>query len=351
MGEAGSEMAPSDPTLQDTVHANMHVDTPVYTSEWGGSRNPYYDAWYQALHRFNLRNISYQNDILPAISGIAESFHPHLAAAHDDEYLAGLWRGDLAIGLLWSTADYDPMRPPVGLSQKNFDQSSLYAPSWSWIAMARKPLVLGSYKRLETTATTTSLARLQSTEIELKNKNSPFGLIEFGMLVFLTELPRIMITPDVKQKPIFHEEFYFAETSVRRNIQPRPDRRMEMLANEWELQTKSNPRSPVSAYQLIGQCDLDDYPSTAGPGEASIAASAGTQGTSHTAFDAFFLPLKTDRAEFGRIRTVGLLLVQAPVPQGHPDGSYFQRIGCGKFDLGSAAWKACKLPQIEVRLI
>ena len=50
-------------------------------------RNRKYDTWYDVINEINHRDIKHQDDISPAISGIAESFLPVLD--RNDRYLAG----------------------------------------------------------------------------------------------------------------------------------------------------------------------------------------------------------------------------------------------------------------------
>lgn len=77
-----------------------------------------YDLWYKAVEEFTRRDITVQTDKLPAISALAQVFQNAIG----DEYLAGLWRGDLLRGLLWSTY------PTLTLTKP----STWRAPTWSW---------------------------------------------------------------------------------------------------------------------------------------------------------------------------------------------------------------------------
>lgn len=56
-----------------------------------------------------------------------------MASLTDDQYFAGLWKGDLVEGLLWNTQGKPPTKAP----------SQYRAPSWSWAAM-NGPIVPGS---------------------------------------------------------------------------------------------------------------------------------------------------------------------------------------------------------------
>ncbi|KAK0660866.1 heterokaryon incompatibility protein-domain-containing protein [Cercophora samala] len=75
-----------------------------------------YNLWRAMVTEYSLRNLTVEEDKLPAISGLARSFNVGL----EDEYCAGLWRGDFVRGLLWSTR-HDAEEP-----------TRFCAPSWSW---------------------------------------------------------------------------------------------------------------------------------------------------------------------------------------------------------------------------
>lgn len=55
-------------------------------------------AWYNLLEQYTERHLTIEDDRLPAIGALAQTFHTIL----NEQYCAGLWRGDLLSGLLWS---------------------------------------------------------------------------------------------------------------------------------------------------------------------------------------------------------------------------------------------------------
>ncbi len=80
-----------------------------------------YDFWKRAIRSFSSRGLSRDTDRLPAISALATIIQQHTG----DEYLAGLWRGDLASQLMWyNWPSYSSLKP----------YKSYTAPSWSWAA-------------------------------------------------------------------------------------------------------------------------------------------------------------------------------------------------------------------------
>ena len=99
-------------------------------------RENHFDRWYKVIQAYNSRSLTYPLDRFPAISGLASL----LAKAYDCTYLAGLWKEDLQIGLVWFLPR-DDWRSANSSAQKSLWQQSLnssnselnyIAPTWSW---------------------------------------------------------------------------------------------------------------------------------------------------------------------------------------------------------------------------
>lgn len=66
-----------------------------------------YEHWRLIARGYAKRSLAYEMDKMPALRGLVEKFRLIMAkvvgedAAKDDEYLAGLWRGDLVAELAW----------------------------------------------------------------------------------------------------------------------------------------------------------------------------------------------------------------------------------------------------------
>ncbi len=58
-----------------------------------------YMTWLGLVTQYSTCNLTREEDTLVAISGLAKVFQTKL----EDEYLAGLWKGDAVFGLLWYT--------------------------------------------------------------------------------------------------------------------------------------------------------------------------------------------------------------------------------------------------------
>lgn len=76
----------------------------------------YYHLWQSLIITYAERQLTKQRDRLPALSGLARMFSQLLS----DGYLAGLWRGQFARGLMWYVSS--DARPT----------EEWRAPSWSW---------------------------------------------------------------------------------------------------------------------------------------------------------------------------------------------------------------------------
>ena len=80
---------------------------------------------------YSVRTLTYETDILPALSGLARAFqtssdaNPH----GSNDYLAGIWRDDFAKGLLWIHGEFNGVWP-----HKNITKSYV-APTWSWASL------------------------------------------------------------------------------------------------------------------------------------------------------------------------------------------------------------------------
>jgi hypothetical protein len=95
--------------------------------------------WYKAVADFSHRILSYENDKLPAISGIAAKLQPRLQS----RYLAGIWQKDI-YGLMWVVDSQESLYGNFETVNAEFRKlykpatktpSSYRAPSWSWASI------------------------------------------------------------------------------------------------------------------------------------------------------------------------------------------------------------------------
>lgn len=83
-------------------------------------------GWFQLVEAYTARNITYSNDILPGLSGLARSVHE----LTDFKYIAGLWLGQPSVfirSLLWNVET-----DSAAIQKRPPKPSRNGSPSWSW---------------------------------------------------------------------------------------------------------------------------------------------------------------------------------------------------------------------------
>ncbi|KNG50727.1 heterokaryon incompatibility protein [Stemphylium lycopersici] len=119
-----SRLLNTDPTLATNPAFVSNTD------DTEPSKSILYERWSEIVLTYSACELSFDTDILPAISGLAQQFGELLG----DVYLAGLWQSTLLRDLLWSrssawkASDLIP-RP-----------HSYRAPSWSWASL-KSPII------------------------------------------------------------------------------------------------------------------------------------------------------------------------------------------------------------------
>lgn len=75
-------------------------------------------GWYKIIMAYTRRSLTYARDKLPALQGLAEKYKEVI----NDDYIYGLWKSNLPMGLLWHG----------GIKRY---QREYRAPSWSWVSL------------------------------------------------------------------------------------------------------------------------------------------------------------------------------------------------------------------------
>ncbi|KAF2095194.1 HET-domain-containing protein [Rhizodiscina lignyota] len=88
--------------------------------------NPYL-GWHELVSSYSRGELTKYSDKLIAVSGVARMMR---AAIPTDEYIAGLWHGDIIPGVLWKTHFY---RKTAAIRPN--PASEYQAPSWSWASV------------------------------------------------------------------------------------------------------------------------------------------------------------------------------------------------------------------------
>jgi hypothetical protein len=131
-----SEYAASTPTEEQSEweQGMKHIE------RWGDEnleqiKAESYDAWYRMIQEYTRRKTTVDTDRFPALEGLAREF----ATISQDQYVSGLWVGDIAFGLLWSRGrvdeQQDSWRPETDRKFTLKKPSSKRACSWSWAAL------------------------------------------------------------------------------------------------------------------------------------------------------------------------------------------------------------------------
>jgi len=80
--------------------------------------------WMDIVKSYTTKDMTFETDILVAISGIAKKLSSHLQG----DYLAGLWQQHLPFQLLWHAETFDGR---LGRTRP----VKYYAPTWSWASV------------------------------------------------------------------------------------------------------------------------------------------------------------------------------------------------------------------------
>ncbi|KAI9775817.1 MAG: hypothetical protein M1839_000868 [Geoglossum umbratile] len=133
----------------DIIHQQNDPSRPIWLSK--SSRVPYSetfgyfgDAWLDLVERYSARQLKYEKDKLPALSGLARL----LASSFNDVYYTGIWQSHILMGLHWQVYIYQPhhwcddpahdheiakVSPPSRAFTK---EPEVYrSPSWSWASI------------------------------------------------------------------------------------------------------------------------------------------------------------------------------------------------------------------------
>jgi hypothetical protein len=107
-------------------------------SESGTSRESRAYAWLDAVSEFSMLQITESSDRIPALSGLTKIFSTFSGNVLGD-YFAGIWRHDLARGLLFERVKFIGTEPKQFLVQKGSSNAANISnppPSWSWTSIA-----------------------------------------------------------------------------------------------------------------------------------------------------------------------------------------------------------------------
>ncbi|KAF6808044.1 heterokaryon incompatibility protein [Colletotrichum sojae] len=177
-----------------------------------------YESWQSVVLDYTKRSLAYESDKMPPLRGLVERFQllmdqaPGRHLSQRDEYLAGLWRGDLVAELAWKPPSEDDIaafrkatnRPKMDdmpsietfdwmriiherNDRENWHQSEGYvAPSWSW-AHLRGPI---SYLLCAPPTPFVSYVEIIEAKTIPKNPKEPTGQLSSGFITMEGHMAR-----------------------------------------------------------------------------------------------------------------------------------------------------------------
>jgi hypothetical protein len=139
--------------------------------------------WCSTLAYYSLLKLSNQKDRLPAFSAIARAFAPFLGG--EQNYVAGIWKDTLPLGLLWAAYGEDESKDGIPQGRD--------APTWSWASISTQVTYTTSkdddlpgwdYQNnfLVRGLTLDQGLEVLDCKIDLANDRVPFGAVDHGKL-------------------------------------------------------------------------------------------------------------------------------------------------------------------------
>lgn len=153
-----------------------------------------YDQWYSLVENYTSRKLTKLDDIFPALSGVVSEVTKLIS----DEYIAGLWKSCLHVGLLWQSKGVNW----GGLPRPTVKR----APSWSWAAVDG-PISYLSSSRIRHTKVNFSAITIHDAYCAIFGQN-PYGQINKSFIK-LTGLLKEAILDDGDQPEIPGFEIQF----------------------------------------------------------------------------------------------------------------------------------------------
>ena len=136
-----------------------------------------YNVWHNLVETYSIRELSFETDRLPALSGTANRVN----SITQSKYLAGIWKEALPLDLCWS------MDSTASLSSEVKIPSSQYiAPSWAW------PSVKGPIVFVDDSGFI-PLATVKEADCTVPGLN-PYGQVSDGFITLHGLLAYIRIT-------------------------------------------------------------------------------------------------------------------------------------------------------------
>ena len=183
---------------------NMPGDWTLVPESWEMHRDMLYSRWFAVLKDFTGRSLTRKKDELPALSGLAVAFNNHL----NDQYCAGLWKGDLLRGLLWtrdllSQNQQQHTAPSSRPIASRTSAVEIGPPSWSWASIAGDR-ILNRFAEMNTWQDTKveETAKILDVHTDCKEEDQPFGYTTGGFLIINAPFCIVELNPPETTNPV-----------------------------------------------------------------------------------------------------------------------------------------------------
>ena len=117
--------------------------------------------WRKLVIEYSRKDLTFEEDVLPALSGLASLVHN----ATGDQYLAGIWRGDLPMALQWVAEIQEPR------------STTPLAPTWSWAACRKSISIM-----YPVSSATQFKVKILDAGVTTVDADYPFGRVLDGFL-------------------------------------------------------------------------------------------------------------------------------------------------------------------------
>jgi hypothetical protein len=167
--------------LPDTIYHGRRISHKPLILDTLKEKPGSYKTWHSLMGFYSKCCLTFHNDKLAAISGIASRF-AYQRGIQSSSYLAGLWKENLVDDLLWS--------PLYGESKSYPDR----APSWSWARVDAQIYFHGVQGQ----------CRISIVTAQAESSGDPFGRAPRGSIVLQGPMCKVKLTTP-KRQPTFPE--------------------------------------------------------------------------------------------------------------------------------------------------
>jgi hypothetical protein len=145
-----------------------------------------YRQWYKVVENYSSSKLTFANDKLIAISGMAKMFQQQLG----DDYVAGMWKTNLIHQLTWTCV---VLRLELTEDTSGTNNHHYVAPSWSWASTNRKILFPRNRREVMNHETTQFFAEILEIGLNYKGSDT-FSQLTGGFLRIRAPLNEIVVS-------------------------------------------------------------------------------------------------------------------------------------------------------------